>query len=130
MPKSSPARTRELEAAIDSEDMARRLDGLPPLKRNRQDYVELTASPIPAVEASEIPVPMDDSSFELVLLAEFDDEIYLAKTKSSEIAWARLTEPEREQFQWRNSRPSRFLPTTMRGGQSTRASASLRTVHP
>ncbi len=91
VPKSSPSRTRELETAIDSEDMARRLDGLPPLKRNRQDYVELKASPIPAFEASEIPVPMDDSSFELFLLAEFDDELDLAKTKSSEIAWARLT---------------------------------------
>ena len=66
---------------MDSEDAARRLDGLPPLKRNRQDFVELTASPIPT--AADVSVPMDDSSFELVLLAEFDDEIYLAKTKSS-----------------------------------------------
>ena len=95
----SAVRVRELEAAIDSEDFARRLDGLPPLKRTWPEYSDLLP-PTPAVQVpvSDTPVPMDDS-YELVLLAEFDDEIYLAKAKSSELVWSRLTKIEQDQFQ-------------------------------
>ncbi len=42
-PRSNPRRNWELEEAIASENARRRLDGLPPIKRVRQDHLYLAA---------------------------------------------------------------------------------------
>ena len=91
----SAVRLRELESVIESEDMARRLDGLPPLKRTRPEYSTL----VPPAGTPAVDVPVLDDSFDMVLLAEFDDEIYLVKANSGELIWSRLNKDEQELFQ-------------------------------
>ncbi len=78
-----------MDAVVDSEDAARRLGGLPPLKRSRsnEDYAAMRARLEKARSRS---LPEDD---EMVLVAEVDGEVYDAK--SNELVWSRLT-PEKQ----------------------------------
>ena len=93
-PRGSPRRAL-LDELMDSEDTARRLDGLPALKRSRSegDYQDMERR---IEEAKQQPVPDDE---EVLLAAEHEDEVYMTKAKGDEIAWGRLSVDEQALFQ-------------------------------
>ena len=72
--KLSPRRQRELDEAVESENKARALDGLPPIKRSRAEVEEMV------VDAAAVDIPSNDDDD--LLLVENDDEILWSRSQA------------------------------------------------
>ena len=93
-------------------NQARRLDGLPPLKRSRADLDDILGRAV----TTQVPADQDE---ELLLVAEADDEIFMVKRSSGAVIESKLTTEERKRFDVAHNRRAMSSSITPHGKLSS-----------